>query len=177
MEIRGNCAHFTLQFAQKRSLLNFSTGSFFIPSNAPHARKVYFLCTAVLAALNYLIGRKFKKIRAFTKFFSKKKLLRKKYRFQTPQRRRKGKAMTAAQYTTIKVRLYPDAAQAELFEKTFGCCRYIWNQMLSDQQRFYLETDAHFIPTPAKHQEENHQDRLNGAAGNLGKHKFFGFAL
>ena len=26
--------------------------------------------------------------------------------------------------------------------------------MLSDQQRFYLETDAHFIPTPAKYKNE-----------------------
>lgn len=57
-------------------------------------------------------------------------------------------------YTTIKARLYPDAAQAELFEKTFGCCRYIWNRMLSDQQRFYIETGAHFIPTPAKYKKE-----------------------
>ena len=55
------------------------------------------------------------------------------------------------QYTTLKVRLYPTPVQAELFEKTFGCCRYIWNQMLSDQQRFYSETGAHFIPTPAKY--------------------------
>jgi len=55
------------------------------------------------------------------------------------------------QYTTIKARLYPNEAQAELFEKTFGCCRYIWNRMLSDQQRFYIETGAHFIPTPAKY--------------------------
>ena len=58
------------------------------------------------------------------------------------------------QYTTIKARLYPDAAQAELFEKTFGCCRYIWNRMLADQQRFYIEADAHFIPTPAKYKKE-----------------------
>ncbi len=55
------------------------------------------------------------------------------------------------QYTTLKVRLYPTQDQAELFEKTFGCCRYIWNQMLSDQRRFYAETGAHFIPTPAKY--------------------------
>ena len=55
------------------------------------------------------------------------------------------------QYTTLKVRLYPTPAQAELFEKTFGCCRYIWNQMLSDQQRFYIETGKFFIPTPAKY--------------------------
>ena len=58
------------------------------------------------------------------------------------------------QYTTIKVRLYPTPEQEDLFEKTFGCCRYIWNQMLADQQRFYLETDAHFIPTPAKYKKE-----------------------
>ena len=58
------------------------------------------------------------------------------------------------QYSTIKARLYPNEFQAELFEKTFGCCRYIWNHMLADQQRFYLETDAHFIPTPAKYKKE-----------------------
>ena len=58
------------------------------------------------------------------------------------------------QYTTLKVRLYPDEAQAELFENTFGCCRWIWNHMLADQQRFYLETDQHFIPTPAKYKSE-----------------------
>ena len=58
------------------------------------------------------------------------------------------------QYTTLKVRLYPTEAQAELFENTFGCCRYIWNRMLADQQRFYLETDRHFIPTPAKYKKD-----------------------
>ena len=60
----------------------------------------------------------------------------------------------ALQYTTLKGRLYPDEVQAELFEKTFGCCRYIWNHMLADQQRFYLETGRHFIPTPAKYKKE-----------------------
>ena len=58
------------------------------------------------------------------------------------------------QYSTIKARLYPNAAQADLFEHTFGCCRYIWNHMLADQQRFYLETGKHFIPTPAKYKKE-----------------------
>ena len=58
------------------------------------------------------------------------------------------------QYSTIKARLYPNEEQAELFENTFGCCRYIWNRMLADQQRFYLETDKHFIPTPAKYKKE-----------------------
>ena len=43
------------------------------------------------------------------------------------------------QYNTIKVRLCPTPEQEELFQKTFGCCRYIWNQMLSDHERFYEE--------------------------------------
>ena len=69
-----------------------------------------------------------------------------------PRRRKAAvQAGQAIQYTTLTVRLYPTPAQAELFEKTFGCCRYIWNQMLSDQQRFYNETGTHFIPTPAKY--------------------------
>ena len=55
--------------------------------------------------------------------------------------------------TTIKVRLYPTPAQAELFEKTFGCCRWLWNQMLADQEKFYAETDVHFLPTPAKYKK------------------------
>ena len=55
------------------------------------------------------------------------------------------------QYNTIKVPLYPTPEQETLFQKTFGCCRYIWNQMLSDHERFYYETDKHFIPTPAKY--------------------------
>ncbi len=54
-------------------------------------------------------------------------------------------------YDTVKARLYPTPEQVQLFEKTFGCCRYVWNRMLSDQQRFYEETGTHFIPTPAKY--------------------------
>ena len=58
------------------------------------------------------------------------------------------------QYDTIKVRLYPTELQKELFQKTFDCCRYIWNQMLSDQKEFYAATGKHFIPTPAKYKKE-----------------------
>lgn len=61
---------------------------------------------------------------------------------------------TATRFTTLKIRLLPTEEQAELFDKTFGCCRFIWNQMLSDQQRFYLETGDHFIPYPAKYKRE-----------------------
>lgn len=42
---------------------------------------------------------------------------------------------------TIKYRAYPTVEQQELFVKTFGCVRFVWNQMLGDEQRFYEETD------------------------------------
>ncbi len=58
------------------------------------------------------------------------------------------------QYTVIKILLHPTAGQAELMEKTFGCCRYLWNKMLADTEEFYAATDLHFIPTPAKYKKE-----------------------
>lgn len=45
-------------------------------------------------------------------------------------------------FTTLKVRIYPNEAPAERIEKTFGCCRHIWNRMLADQQRLYIEANA-----------------------------------
>ena len=69
-------------------------------------------------------------------------------------KRQQAKDGKTTRYTTIKARLYPNEVQAALFENTFGCCRYIWNRMLADQQRFYIETDKHFIPTPAKYKKE-----------------------
>lgn len=63
-------------------------------------------------------------------------------------------AQTKTWNTTIKVRLDPTPAQAAFFDENFHCCRYLWNQMLSDQIRFYTETDAHFIPTPAKYKKD-----------------------
>lgn len=49
---------------------------------------------------------------------------------------------TIIRHNTIKVRLYP-TQQQELFEKTFGCCRYIWNRIIADAEEFYAATDKH----------------------------------
>lgn len=54
----------------------------------------------------------------------------------------------------IKYRAYPTEEQKTLFAKTFGCVRFIWNQMLNDEGRIYIETGKHFIPTPAKYKKE-----------------------
>ncbi len=68
-----------------------------------------------------------------------------------PAKRRRSSAAQPSQYTVIKVRLHPSQEQTELLEKTFGCCRYLWNQMLADVQEFYAATDIHYIPTPARY--------------------------
>ena len=39
-----------------------------------------------------------------------------------------------------KFRLYPNFEQRILFEKTFGCSRFIWNQMLADRKAHYEKT-------------------------------------
>ena len=40
----------------------------------------------------------------------------------------------------FKYRLYPNNEQQELFAKTFGCVRFIYNKMLSDKIEYYKET-------------------------------------
>ena len=42
----------------------------------------------------------------------------------------------------IKYRLYPNNSQIHLIESTFGCCRKIWNLMLSDKIEYYKENKA-----------------------------------
>ena len=54
----------------------------------------------------------------------------------------------------IKYRIYPDEKQQELFQKTFGCCRKIWNLMLSDKIAYYQETKKSLQTTPAEYKKD-----------------------
>ena len=47
-------------------------------------------------------------------------------------------------YRSIKYRLYPTKQQAILFEKTFGCCRKLWNLMLSDKINYYQNNKTNY---------------------------------
>ena len=49
----------------------------------------------------------------------------------------------------IKYRIYPSADQQVLLNKTFGCCRKIWNLMLSDKIDHYKATGQALNTTPA----------------------------
>ena len=54
----------------------------------------------------------------------------------------------------IKYRIYPTTEQAVLFAKTFGCCRKVWNLMLSDKIKSYEETKTFGKQTPAMYKRE-----------------------
>lgn len=36
-----------------------------------------------------------------------------------------------------KYRIYPNQQQQELIQKTFGCCRFVYNYMLTYKQEIY----------------------------------------
>ena len=55
---------------------------------------------------------------------------------------------------SYKFRIYPTPDQAQLFAKTFGCCRFMWNKMLSDKIEYYKETKQMLKNTPAQYKSE-----------------------
>ena len=55
---------------------------------------------------------------------------------------------------TYKFRLYPNLEQRIFFAKTFGCSRFIWNQMLADRIAHYEETGESLKNTPAQYKDE-----------------------
>ena len=54
----------------------------------------------------------------------------------------------------IKYRVYPSDEQAVMFAKTFGCCRKVWNLMLSDKIAYYKSTGKILLTTPAQYKKD-----------------------
>ena len=54
----------------------------------------------------------------------------------------------------IKYRVYPTTEQSIMFAKTFGCCRKVYNLMLSDKIECYKATGKFPVVTPAKYKDE-----------------------
>ena len=54
----------------------------------------------------------------------------------------------------IKYRIYPTTEQSIVFAKTFGCCRKIYNLMLSDKIAYYKATGKSVQTTPAQYKDE-----------------------
>lgn len=54
----------------------------------------------------------------------------------------------------IKYRLYPTPEQKTMFAKTFGCCRKVYNLMLSDKIESYKITGKFAAVTPASYKKD-----------------------
>ncbi len=54
----------------------------------------------------------------------------------------------------IKYRVYPTTEQSVMFAKTFGCCRKVYNLMLSDKIEAYKATGKFPTVTPAKYKDD-----------------------
>ena len=54
----------------------------------------------------------------------------------------------------FKYRIIPNKEQKELFSKTFGCCRKVWNLMKADRDSAYQESKETIHPTPAQYKKE-----------------------
>ena len=54
----------------------------------------------------------------------------------------------------IKYRIYPTTEQNIMFSKTFGCCRKVYNLMLSDKIEGYKATGKFPTVTPAKYKKD-----------------------
>ena len=61
---------------------------------------------------------------------------------------------TKNRHKSYKFRLYPNQEQMMMFEKTFGCARFIWNQMLADKIAYYKEIGQTLKNTPAQYKKE-----------------------
>ena len=57
-------------------------------------------------------------------------------------------------HKSYKFRLYPNQEQMMMFEKTFGCSRFIWNMMLADKIQYYKETGKSLKNTPAQYKKD-----------------------
>ena len=87
-----------------------------------------------------------------------------------------------------RFRIYPNKGQQELFTKTFGCVRFIYNRMLAEKMEYYENTGKDLKVTPAKYKAEfpwlkevdslalcNAQLHLQAAYKNFFRNPLFGF--
>jgi len=53
-----------------------------------------------------------------------------------------------------KFRIYPNKEQKILIIKTFGCCRKVWNLMLTDKISYYAQNKTMLTTTPAMYKKD-----------------------
>ena len=53
-----------------------------------------------------------------------------------------------------RFRIYPNKSQKELFARTFGCVRFVYNRMLAEKIEYYEKTGKVLKVTPAKYKAD-----------------------
>ena len=61
--------------------------------------------------------------------------------------------MQVKRHCAVKYRMYPNRAQAALIDRTIGCARFIYNQMLETRIGTYKATGKSCNPTPAQYKD------------------------
>ena len=57
-------------------------------------------------------------------------------------------------YHAYRFRIYPNKTHREQLARTFGCCRFLYNRMLSDKMEEYRKNGRMLHNTPAQYKEE-----------------------
>ena len=57
-------------------------------------------------------------------------------------------------HKSLKLKIYPNQEQIILINKTFGCCRLVYNERLQERNEFYIEN---IIPIPKENKTERNQ--------------------
>ena len=62
--------------------------------------------------------------------------------------------ITEKRNKAFRYRIYPNADESEMLNKTFGCVRFIYNTMLSAKIEYYNETGKMLRNTPAQYKDD-----------------------
>lgn len=57
-------------------------------------------------------------------------------------------------HKSLKLRIYPNQEQTILINKTFGCCRLVYNKRLQERNEFYIEN---ILPIPKENKAERNK--------------------
>lgn len=57
-------------------------------------------------------------------------------------------------HKSLKLRIYPNQEQIILINKTFGCCRLVYNERLQERNEFYIEN---ILPIPKENKSERNK--------------------
>lgn len=62
---------------------------------------------------------------------------------------------STVQYKSLKLRIYPNIEQEIIINKTFGCCRLIYNEYLQERNEFYIDNILPIKKTATKTEINN----------------------